>query len=81
MRVARSSPLASLERDHPRDLVDADLEVGEDAVFEICSSEPEMAWGDEATIRVRAGEDVAVEALLDAAWASHCTAECTGRVS
>jgi membrane protease YdiL (CAAX protease family) len=59
--------MASLERDHPRDLVDADLEVGEDAVFEICSSEPEMAWGDEATVLVRAGNDVAVEARLDAA--------------
>lgn len=58
--------LASLERDHPRDLVSADLEEGEDAVFELCSSEPEMAWGDNATARVTVGADVALEALLDA---------------
>ena len=62
--------LASLERDHPRDLVVADLEEGEDAVFELCSSEPEMAWGDSATARVMVvaggAPEVALEAVLDA---------------
>ncbi|GAB4213600.1 MAG: hypothetical protein OHK0013_37610 [Sandaracinaceae bacterium] len=50
------------------DLVSARLELGEDAVFELCSSDRlGDAWGDGGRVALHVGSDVAVDAVLDAA--------------
>lgn len=50
----------------PRVMVVAELEQGEDAVFELCSSDAMgQAWGQAAHVELRVGEEIALETTLD----------------
>ncbi len=68
---ARGAPvtIAAVATGSPggRELVEAELVVGEDGVFELCSSDDmSEGWGEGGTVTLHVGDDTAVEARLDA---------------
>ncbi len=66
-------------QEHGVVLVEADLERGEDAVFELCSGDAMgEAWGEAAHVELRVGTEVAMESVLDAVARARARTNATG---